>query len=175
MHDALALSEILCSIFKFTDEKTDVSSVRVCKAWHEVVLDVIWYRVDRLDGLFKLLGPMGEMGYGLLVRSWPFSHFNAGYFINFHETLNIDIRPISYIERTLGAVLLLRQPCEATRVHAVPINSSHFIRDSIHLAPCPLPVAKSYTLDMEKRSSSTRRISYPLPSVFDAQFKESFG
>lgn len=69
MHDALAISDILSSIFKFTDTETDVGCVRVCKAWYEPALDALWYRVDKLEQLLKLLGPMGEVSPGLQVRS----------------------------------------------------------------------------------------------------------
>ena len=69
MHNALTIPDILCSVFKFTDTKTDVSCVIVCKAWHDLVLDVLWYHVDRLEPLLKLLGPMEEMNSGILVSS----------------------------------------------------------------------------------------------------------
>ncbi|KAF8076907.1 hypothetical protein FPV67DRAFT_1777291 [Lyophyllum atratum] len=61
MHHALEISDILGSIFKFTDTSTNVTCVGVCKAWQENVLDVLWSRVDRLDRLLRLLGPMGEI------------------------------------------------------------------------------------------------------------------
>lgn len=61
MYHALYLPNILGTIFRFTDRKTDVSCVRVCRTWHEHALDALWCRINRLEGLFKLLGPMEEI------------------------------------------------------------------------------------------------------------------
>ncbi|KAF5366683.1 hypothetical protein D9615_010714 [Tricholomella constricta] len=52
----------------FTDTSTNVACARVCKAWQENVLDILWYRIDRLDRLFRLLGPMGEINSQLVYH-----------------------------------------------------------------------------------------------------------
>ncbi|KII84966.1 hypothetical protein PLICRDRAFT_179278 [Plicaturopsis crispa FD-325 SS-3] len=61
MHHALYISEILGTLFQYTDRRTDVACTRVCKAWTSSALDVVWERVDRLEALFYLLGPMGRV------------------------------------------------------------------------------------------------------------------
>ncbi|KAG5642683.1 hypothetical protein DXG03_002341 [Asterophora parasitica] len=70
MHHALIISDVLGFIFKFTDTSTNVACARVCKAWQENVLDVLWNRVDRLDRLLRLVGPMEEINsYLTFVQS----------------------------------------------------------------------------------------------------------
>ena len=168
MHDALAISDILSSVFKFTDTETDVECVRVCKAWHEPALDALWYRVNKLEQLFKLLGPMRELSPGLQVRSLTLANHSV------LRSFGIDFSSISYLKRALGAVLLLCQPCEATRMHGdLPNNPSPIFRDYIHFAPYTKTTAEPHTFDMENRARSTHCISYALPSVLEPSSEKS--
>lgn len=70
MHHALEISDILGSIFKFTDRPTNGACVQVCRAWQDNALDVLWSHVDNPKQLFQLLGPMREIKPELIV-SYP--------------------------------------------------------------------------------------------------------
>ncbi|KAG6841306.1 hypothetical protein C0991_012476 [Blastosporella zonata] len=61
MHHTLEISDILGCIFSFTDVNTNARCALVCKAWLENALDALWHRIDRLEHLLRILGPMGEL------------------------------------------------------------------------------------------------------------------
>ncbi|RDB19966.1 hypothetical protein Hypma_013057 [Hypsizygus marmoreus] len=119
MHHALVISDILSSIFKFTDTDTDISCARVCRAWQENALDVLWYRVDRLERLFSLLGPMGEVGPQLIT------------FIQYHISSDRWDRFSFYANR------VRRLECTDTSpdIHYQSFSTVSISRPVLHLVP----------------------------------------
>jgi hypothetical protein len=97
MHQALTIVDVLYNIFQYTDASTDGSCALVCKAWHQNALDALWNHVDRLERLFKLLGPMGFVNNNLITfaqhhiapEKWArfFYYANRVQRINFTNTL----------------------------------------------------------------------------------------
>jgi len=58
MHQILQIIELLHRIFGYMGREDQVTCALVCRAWSEVALDVIWYRVDDFRSFANLLSPV---------------------------------------------------------------------------------------------------------------------
>ncbi|KIJ57319.1 hypothetical protein M422DRAFT_40789 [Sphaerobolus stellatus SS14] len=59
MHQVLNISEILAIIFETLENPELLACALTCKAWHDLALNELWYEINDLSKLFKLLGEMG--------------------------------------------------------------------------------------------------------------------
>jgi hypothetical protein len=56
MNRVLSVPELLGLIFGSSDRRSNVNNSLVCKTWSGPALDHIWREVDKVEGLFRLLG-----------------------------------------------------------------------------------------------------------------------
>lgn len=56
MHRALAIPELLLSVFFFLDGRSNANTAVVCKSWSEFALNELWKNVD--ISILKSLAPM---------------------------------------------------------------------------------------------------------------------
>ena len=58
MHRVFGIPELLDMVFRFLDDASNASNVRVCRQWSEIALDTLWRDVNDLHRLFGLLAPL---------------------------------------------------------------------------------------------------------------------
>ncbi|KJA15683.1 hypothetical protein HYPSUDRAFT_148782 [Hypholoma sublateritium FD-334 SS-4] len=58
----LRIPELIFTIFEFLDHKSNARNARVCHAWVEIALEIIWKEVDSLYQLFGVLGRLKRAG-----------------------------------------------------------------------------------------------------------------
>ncbi|KAL0058911.1 hypothetical protein AAF712_014393 [Marasmius tenuissimus] len=58
MHPALQISEILRTIFRWCDKRSNVSNAVVCRSWQNDGLDLVWEEINDIQHIFKFLGPV---------------------------------------------------------------------------------------------------------------------
>ncbi|KAJ3571457.1 hypothetical protein NP233_g3739 [Leucocoprinus birnbaumii] len=73
MHRVLGIPELLDTIFRLLDDKSNFSNALVCHAWSEIALDTLWRHVNNLHRLFNLLSPLQERDDG--SRKFEFTRF----------------------------------------------------------------------------------------------------
>ncbi|KAL0058910.1 hypothetical protein AAF712_014392 [Marasmius tenuissimus] len=56
MHQALQISEILRTIFRWCDKPSNVSNAVVCKPWQNDALDLVWEEIPDIRHIFEFLG-----------------------------------------------------------------------------------------------------------------------
>ncbi|KAK1219726.1 hypothetical protein PQX77_017532 [Marasmius sp. AFHP31] len=56
MHQALQISEILRTIFRWCDKPSNVSNAIVCKSWQNDALDLVWEEIPDIRHIFEFLG-----------------------------------------------------------------------------------------------------------------------
>lgn len=77
MHSILELPELLSLIFTHLDRASNVANALVCKRWSQVALDRIWYDMNSLTPLLRILAPLvrdrspGSYGNHMQVRAGP--------------------------------------------------------------------------------------------------------
>lgn len=67
MHRVLAIPELLDTIFRTMDNRSNLNNALVCRAWSEIALDTLWREVDDLHRLFNLLAPLKKTSSGKYV------------------------------------------------------------------------------------------------------------
>jgi hypothetical protein len=82
MHRVLAIPELLDTVFKAMDNRSNLNNALVSRAWSEIALDTLWRHVDDLYRLFSLLGPLKESDSGRYV-SFCYSVFPYGKLISY--------------------------------------------------------------------------------------------
>ncbi|XP_006456157.1 hypothetical protein AGABI2DRAFT_210964 [Agaricus bisporus var. bisporus H97] len=58
MHRVLAIPELLDTVFKSMDSRSNLNNALVSRAWSEIALDTLWRQVNDLYRLFNLLAPL---------------------------------------------------------------------------------------------------------------------
>lgn len=57
---ALSNAEILSIVLSFSQTGDAARCARVCKAWHQVALDHVWWEVKGFKALFGILAPLKQ-------------------------------------------------------------------------------------------------------------------
>lgn len=60
----LVIPELLELVFSFLNAQDNARNARVCKAWTQVALDLLWREVDHLPRLLSLLAPTEDCTEG---------------------------------------------------------------------------------------------------------------
>lgn len=74
MHRVLSIPEILLYIFSCLSTADNASNVRVCKLWSHLALNIVWYSVEDVAGIFQSITEMYVNEEGELVS--PFRSLN---------------------------------------------------------------------------------------------------
>lgn len=57
MHRVLSIPEILLHIFSLLPRSSNASNARVCQAWSDPALDVVWHDILNVTKMFDSLAP----------------------------------------------------------------------------------------------------------------------
>ncbi len=71
----LVIPELLELVFSFLNAQDNARNARVCKAWTQVALDMLWRGVDDLPRLLSLLAPTEDRTEGRVSFTLQYQGF----------------------------------------------------------------------------------------------------
>lgn len=80
MHRVLGVSEIITQILSYLPTSSNAGNARVCKDWSDTALDLVWAKIEDLDGIWGSLVETKMDVDGKLVRQMNlfWFHLNRG-------------------------------------------------------------------------------------------------